>query len=73
MALRFPDAAQVTASVLGSDGAWERATAFEVAQAGTYLGFIALDNRARTVDGVSVESTGSGPLLIFDLALVTYG
>lgn len=73
LALAFAGPASVSFSVQGHEGAWERATGFDVSQAGTYLGFIALDNKARTIHGVRVQVGGVAGLELFDLALVTYG
>ena len=55
------------------DRHWEEATAFDVAEGGTYLGFIALDNKARTVEAVRLAIDGVDEVTLYDLALVTYG
>jgi hypothetical protein len=73
LALTLPAAARVDIATAVPGAGLEQATGFDVAEAGTYLGFIALDAHARTVGGVVLDVTGVDSLRLFDLALVTYG
>jgi hypothetical protein len=52
---------------------WDEVTAFDVAESGTYVGFIALDNKARTFEALRLVIDGVDEIKLFDLALVTYG
>ena len=71
--IRVPDAARFRFMTQFGDGPWEEATAFDAAESGTYLGFIALDNKARTIDALRVAIDGVDEVTLYDLALITYG
>jgi hypothetical protein len=71
--LKLPAAARLDFQTRQGQGPWEEATGFDVPQGGTYLGFIAIDNRARTIDASRLELTGVDDITVYDLALVTYG
>ena len=71
--IRVPAAARFRFLTRVEQGSWDEATAFDVAEAGTYLGFIALDNKARTIDGMRLAVDGVDEITVYDLALVTYG
>lgn len=73
LALTLPSAARVDLAAVMPGVGLEPATGFDVAEAGTYLGFIALDAHARSIGGVSLDVSGVDGLRLFDLALVTYG
>jgi hypothetical protein len=54
-------------------GEWQPAATYEVPGAGTYLGFVALEKKPRTIDEVRVSLDGADEVTIYDLALLTFG
>ena len=54
-------------------GEWVPAAAYEVPGAGTYLGFVALEKKPRTIDAVRVSLDGAREVAVYDLALLTFG
>jgi len=54
-------------------GEWHPAATFEMPGTGTYLGFVALEKKPRTIDAVRVSLGGSREVGIYDLALLAFG
>lgn len=54
-------------------GEWRPSAAYEMPGAGTYLGFVALEKRPRTIDAVRISLRGAREIAIYDLALLTFG
>jgi hypothetical protein len=73
IAIGTPAATQVRLLTRNGDGAWEEAVTVALPRDGTYLGFIALDDRPRTVDDVRLTVSGVASFELLDLALVSYG
>jgi hypothetical protein len=72
-AIAVPAPARVEVAVRVPGGAWDPAVGFPLEVAGTYLGFVALDEAPRTVDAVRVAFEGPASVEIHDLALIAYG
>ena len=68
MAVPGPTTVRVDARV--GDGPWDEAVVLPLARDGTYLGFVALDERPRTIDAVRVVIAGAPTFELLDLALV---
>ena len=73
LALGVSDASRMTVQVREAGGPWEEAVALPLEREGTYLGFVALDDRPRTLDAVRVAVAGVPSFEVFDLALISYG
>jgi hypothetical protein len=54
-------------------GEWQPAATFALPGSGTYLALVALEKRPRTIDAVRVALQGASGVLIYDLALLTFG
>ncbi len=54
-------------------GEWRRSAVYEMPGPGTYLGFVALEKKPRTIDAVRVALDGANEVAIYDLALLTFG
>jgi hypothetical protein len=54
-------------------GEWLPAANYEMPGPGTYLGFVALEKKPRTIDAVRVSLEGTNEVGIYDLALLTFG
>ena len=52
---------------------WKPAATYETPGAGTYLGFVALEKKPRTIEAVRVSLDGAREVVIYDLALLTFG
>lgn len=88
-ALRVPDPVGMRLEVrgTGSGASWREVASFELAEPGTWLGFLALDDDPWAAGGVRLSLDAQGrakaagsdalahlsPIEIFDLALVSYG
>ena len=46
---------------------------WEMPSAGTYLGFVALEKKPRTIEAVRVTLEGTTAVAVYDLALLTFG
>ena len=53
--------------------AWVGSATYEMPGPGTYLGFVALEKKPRTIDAVRVTLEGASSVRIYDLALLTFG
>ena len=69
----MPDAARIRVGTRAGVGPWEEAVALPLPQEGTYLGFVALDERPRTIDAARVVVAGVPTFELLDLALFAYG
>jgi hypothetical protein len=54
-------------------GEWRSAATFPIPAAGGYLSLFALDKWPRTIDAVRLTFEGTPELLLYDLALLTFG
>ena len=54
-------------------GEWRPSAAYEMPGPGTYLGFVALEKKPRTIDAVRLSFEGTSEVTIYDLALLTFG
>jgi hypothetical protein len=54
-------------------GEWQPAAGFALPGPGTYLGLVALEKRPRTIEGVRITLDGTREVLLYDLALLTFG
>ena len=54
-------------------GAWHSSAAYEMPGPGTYLGFVALEKKPRTIEAVRVSFDGTNEVAVYDLALLTFG
>jgi len=54
-------------------GEWRVSAAYEMPGPGTYLGFVALEKKPRTIDAVRISLDGTNEVVIYDLALLTFG
>ena len=55
------------------DGEWRSAARFEMPSPGTYLGFVGLEKRPRTIEAVRISLDGAREVRLYDLALLTFG
>jgi hypothetical protein len=55
------------------NGEWLTAASYEMPGEGTYLGFVALDKKPRTIEAVRVTLEGATEVELYDLALLTFG
>jgi hypothetical protein len=54
-------------------GEWRSSAAFELPGPGSYIGFVALEKRPRTIDAVRLTLEGANEVAIYDLALLSFG
>jgi len=54
-------------------GEWRPSAAYGMPGPGTYLGFVALEKKPRTIDAVRLSLDGSSEVAVYDLALLTFG
>jgi hypothetical protein len=54
-------------------GEWRVSATFEMPGAGTYLGFVALEKKPRTIDAVRISLDGLSGVEVYDLALLAFG
>ena len=54
-------------------GEWVGSAAYQMPGSGTYLGFVALEKKPRTIEAVRVTLEGATSVSIYDLALLTFG
>ncbi len=54
-------------------GDWRTAASYAIPGTGTYLGFVALEKKPRTIDAVRISFDGATDVAIYDLALLTFG
>ena len=73
LAVAVPGPTTVRVDARVGDGPWDEAVALPLARDGTYLGFVALDERPRTIDAVRVVIAGAPTFELLDLALIAYG
>jgi hypothetical protein len=73
LTIGVPGAARVVVDARAPAGGWEEAVAVSLPQDGTYLGFVALDERPRTLDVVRFTVADVPSFELLDLALVAYG
>jgi hypothetical protein len=73
LAIGVPDAARVSVETRAGEGLWERAVELPLPREGTYLGFVALDERPRTIDAARLVIAGVPAFELLDLALIAYG
>jgi hypothetical protein len=68
------DGAVITVELAAREaGEWRRAAGYELPGAGTYVGLVALDKRPRTIEAVRVTLDGASAVMLYDLALLTFG
>jgi hypothetical protein len=72
-AIRVPAPARLSVDAGSAGGPWEPAVTIALARDGSYLGFVALDDRPRTIDAVRVLVSGVPTFELFDLVLVAFG
>ncbi len=54
-------------------GEWRPCAAYEMPGPGTYLGLVALEKKPRSIDAVRLSVEGTNAMVIYDLALLTFG
>jgi hypothetical protein len=54
-------------------GEWVVCAAYEMPGPGTYLGFVALEKKPRTIESVRLMLEGASAAEVYDLALLTFG
>jgi hypothetical protein len=54
-------------------GEWRPSAAYAMPGPGTYLGLVALEKKPRTIESVRIAFEGPGEVMIYDLALLTFG
>jgi hypothetical protein len=54
-------------------GEWVVSAAYEMPGPGTYLGFVALEKKPRTIESVRLMLEGASTAEVYDLALLTFG
>ena len=54
-------------------GEWRSSAAYQMPGPGTYLGFVALEKKPRTIDAVRLSLDGASEVAVYDLALLTFG
>jgi hypothetical protein len=54
-------------------GEWRPSAAYQLPQSGTYLAFVALEKKPRTIEAVRISLDGASEVTVYDLALLTFG
>jgi hypothetical protein len=54
-------------------GEWQAAATFSMPGPGTYLGLVALEKRPGTIEAVRLALAGAQQVVVYDLALLTFG
>jgi hypothetical protein len=54
-------------------GSWVPSASYEMPGAGTYLGLVALEKKPRTIDAVRLSLADASEVVVYDLALLTFG
>ena len=73
-ALHVEGAGPVRVSLAAREvGEWRPSASWEMPGAGTYLGFVALEKKPRTIQAVRIALAGASAVAVYDLALLTFG
>jgi hypothetical protein len=54
-------------------GEWRAAASYQLPGEGTYIGLVALEKQPRTIEAVRLSLDGASEVLVYDLALLTFG
>jgi Glycosyltransferase family 92 len=72
--LRVSGAGSIGVEIAAREGGeWHAAATFAMPGPGTYLGLVALEKTPRTIDAVRLSLSGASEVVVYDLALLTFG